>query len=132
MTRWPGLEEVDSAVRAWAAEKAARRAEVVRIGYIGSYARGDWGVGSDVDLLVLVSHSERPFSERASEWDTADLPVPADVWVYTVGEWRSMATEGCRFRRDAEAVAVWVFESAGCSRAGSAAATERKAESPRR
>jgi len=27
---------------------------LTRLGYIGSYARGDWGVGRDVDLLAEV------------------------------------------------------------------------------
>lgn len=43
MLRWPDRETVDRAVRRWAEEVARRKPEVVRIGYFGSYARGDWG-----------------------------------------------------------------------------------------
>jgi predicted nucleotidyltransferase len=37
---WPDAESVDLAARRWA-EHASQNPEVVRIGYFGSYARGD-------------------------------------------------------------------------------------------
>jgi hypothetical protein len=80
------------------------------MGYIGSYARGDWGVGSDLDVLILVEQSARSYSQRALAWDTAALPVPTDVWVYTRQEWITMATQGNRFYREAMQQAVWVYE----------------------
>lgn len=107
--KWPGVEEVDRAVCRWAQKVDRERPEVLRIGYIGSYARGDWGVGSDLDLLILVEWSERPFAERSSEWDTAELPVPADVWVYTRDEWQAMADRDSRFYREASREAIWVY-----------------------
>ena len=36
--KWPDAQEVDQAARRWAAVEGARRKEVLRIGYIGSYA----------------------------------------------------------------------------------------------
>ena len=107
--KWPGVEEVDQAVRRWAQKVGRARPEVLRIGYIGSYARGDWGVGSDLDLLILVKRSDQPFAERSSEWDTSELPVPADVWVYTRDEWEAIAARDSRFYREASRVAVWVY-----------------------
>ena len=58
---WPDRTIVDRAVRAWAAAAAARRGDVRRIGYFGSYARGDWGVGSDLDLVAIVDAAVEPF-----------------------------------------------------------------------
>lgn len=81
--RWPDARAVDEAVRWWAAEWAGRRKGVLRAGYFGYYARGDWRVGSDLDLLVVVDHSDLPFQRRPTEWDTTGLPVPADLPVYT-------------------------------------------------
>lgn len=58
----------------------------LQIGYFGSYARGDWGVSSDPDLVIILESSEQPFERRSAEWDTTELPAPADVLVYTKGE----------------------------------------------
>jgi uncharacterized protein len=108
--RWPDAQEVDGAVRRWAAALGQAHADVLRIGYMGSYVRGDWGVGSDVDLFVLVERSERPFGLRAAVWDSTALPVPADVWVYTVPEWEVMVAEGRRLAHEVRREAVWVYE----------------------
>ena len=96
--RWPDAQAVDLAVRRWAEELGRRRPEVLRIGYFGSYARGDWGVGSDLDIVIVVSHSDRPFVRRACGWDATGLPVPADVLVYTEEEWERFEPES-RFAR---------------------------------
>jgi hypothetical protein len=100
---------VDRAVRQWAAARAADRRDVVRIGYVGSYARGDWGPGSDVDLVVVVEDTDRRFEERGLEWDALELPVPADVLVYIRAEWDRLRREGARFVLEAESTGVWVW-----------------------
>lgn len=107
--KWPDRDSVDQAVRRWAAAVEHGRDDVLAIAYLGSYARGDWGVGSDLDLLVLITESELPFHRRAMEFDTRALPVPADVFVYTMEEWRVMQREGRRFCRTVEDEAVWVY-----------------------
>lgn len=107
--KWPDRETVDHAVRRWAAAVAQTRPDVLAVAHIGSYARGDRGVGSDVDFLVLVAASEQPFHQRALKFDTRALPVPADVFVYTAEEWRTMAREGRRFQRTVEEEGVWVY-----------------------
>jgi len=77
-------------VRRWAKQLGHSRPEVLRIGYFGSYARGDWGVGSDLDLIIIVAASDREFVQRAVGWDTTPLPVPADLLVYTQTEWQTL------------------------------------------
>ncbi len=104
--RWPNGKAVDDAVRHWAAEESQNRRGVLRIGYFGSYARGDWGVGSDLDLVVVVKRSTLAFERRAVEWDTTKLTVPADLLVYTNEEWQSLAG---RFRDTLEKETVWVY-----------------------
>jgi predicted nucleotidyltransferase len=79
------------------------------VGYFGSYARGDWGVGSDVDLLVLVEDSDEPFHRRTLGFDIRPLPVPADVLVYTMAEWDRMSLSG-GLPRTVAAQVVWVSE----------------------
>lgn len=122
--RWPDREAVDHAVRAWADEVAGSDPRVVRVGYFGSYARGDWGVGSDVDLVVILDRSDEPFSRRAAAYDPGRLPVPADLLVYTSAEWDRMAGEGGLPRTVGRDV-VWVFELAG-----SGSATARRGPVP--
>jgi len=98
---------VDRAVRRWAEQVTQHRKEVRRIGYFGSYARGDWGVGSDLDLIIIVERSELPFERRATAWDATDLPVPADVLVYTQAEWQSLSRQR-KFYQTLVREAVWV------------------------
>ena len=91
MLAWPDAKVVDEAARRWAEDLRRAEASVVAVGYFGSYARGDWGVGSDLDMVVIVEDSREPFERRAARWDATGLPVPADVLVYTSAEWRRMS-----------------------------------------
>lgn len=106
---WPDARTVDQAVRRWAGLVAHIRKDVRRIGYFGSYARGDWGVGSDLDVIVIVKDSNQPFERRAVEWDLTELPVPVDLLVYTEEEWRSLPRQG-RFYLTVMAEGIWVWE----------------------
>lgn len=109
--RWPKRAEVDAAVRSWATGQPELHPELLRLGYFGSYARGDWGVGSDVDLVAVVARSERPWLERGLDWNTLPLPVPADLLVYTQREWDDALVRGEPFVRTAAREAVWVYEA---------------------
>jgi predicted nucleotidyltransferase len=106
--RWVSREEALQAAKAWAERVAQERPEVLRVGCFGSAARGDWGVGSDLDLLVIVAHSDKPFLYRATDFDTTSLPVPADLLVYTQDEWAAMERSGRCGRLRAEV--RWLYE----------------------
>jgi len=97
------------AAKRWARKVAQERPEVLRIGCFGSYARGDYGVGSDVDLLIIVARSDKPFIYRATDFDTSDLPVPADVLVYTQDEWKKLQQSG-RFGERLKVETIWLYE----------------------
>lgn len=107
--RWPDKEAVERGVLAWAEDVTKRRGEILRIGYFGSYARGDFGFGSDLDLIIILERSDLPMAERAAEWDTTGLPVPADLLIYTRDEWLSMKERG-RFYDTVMREAVWVYQ----------------------
>jgi predicted nucleotidyltransferase len=109
VVRWPDATTVDRAIREWARGVAVARTDVRRIGYFGSYARGDWGVGSDLDVIIIVASARLPFERRGVEWDLTELPVPADVLVYTEGEW-SVGAGGARFHEVLRREGVWVLE----------------------
>ena len=85
--RWPDRETVDDAVRTWARSEAKKHPELLKLGYFGSYARGNWGVGSDIDLVAVVEQVPEPFERRSVNWDLSALPIAADIVVYTRDEW---------------------------------------------
>ena len=106
--KWPDAQMVSSALRRWAAEVIQQHPEILRIGYFGSYARGDWGVGSDLDLIIVVEDSSRHFIRRAAEWDVTELPVPTDCLVYTAAEWCSLSRPA-GFAQTVDKEIVWVY-----------------------
>ena len=59
--KWPSRDDVDAAIREWAQGAASVHPELRDVGYFGSYARDDWGVGSDIDEVAIVTHSSEPF-----------------------------------------------------------------------
>ena len=109
VVKWPDASVVDRAFRDWTRRACAARSDVRRVGYFGSYARGDWGVGSDLDVIILVTAARLPFERRAVEWDLAELPVPADVLVYTEEEWNRGAG-GARLHDAVAREGVWVLD----------------------
>jgi predicted nucleotidyltransferase len=108
--KWPDRDQVDHAVREWAARVEPNRRGVVALRYFGSYARGDWGVGSDLDLIMILDHTDQCFERRALSWDLTELPVPASLLVYTLPEWERLRQEGGRFVRTVERETLWVFK----------------------
>jgi predicted nucleotidyltransferase len=107
--KWPDQDTVLRSLEIWMAEATAKKSEVLRIGYFGSLARGDWGVGSDLDLIIIVAKSDEPFVRRGIAWDTSALPVPADVLIYTLSEWKTM-DPNTRFSRMLLEEVNWVYE----------------------
>ena len=105
--RWVSKEEVIKAFENWAKEICRNRKDVIKIGFFGSYARGDWGVGSDLDVIVILRKSNLPFWKRSVEFDTTNLPVPVDLLVYTLEEIEKMR-ESKFYKEVIEKEAVWV------------------------
>ena len=70
---WPDVASVRHAVGCWAELLVAKRRDILRVGYFGSYARGTAGVGSDLDLVAVVRHAEGAFPRSSSAWDLATL-----------------------------------------------------------
>ncbi len=106
---WPGRREVEAAVTAWAEELAGRWPRLAAVGFFGSYARGDWGVGSDIDLLLVLDSSAAPFGSRAVPRGGPTLPVPSDHLIYTQDELESLMRRGGRFADVMRRETLWVF-----------------------
>ena len=105
---WPRKQQVEEALRRWAQLESHKHSSLLKLGYFGSYARGDWGVGSDLDLVVVIEDSTEPFLRRALSWDLSTLPVPADLIVYTLSEWNELALQSSRFFHTLCRKTVWI------------------------
>ena len=67
----------------------------------GSFARGDYTPHSDIDLLIIVSQTERPYLERRDQFiDFFNVPFDVNPVVYTSGEIKKMRAEGSMFLRN--------------------------------
>lgn len=72
------LEEYVQAIR--------RRPEVLQVVLFGSLATGRYAPGSDVDLLLVLAASPKPFHERIPDYLPERFPVGVDVFPYTAEE----------------------------------------------
>ena len=68
----------------------AGQPDPLAVGVFGSYGRGTAGVGSDLDLLLILQRCDEPIWERLRRWDTSSLPLACDLLVYSLEEWRSL------------------------------------------
>lgn len=78
--RWPRRDEVFSALEALVSTLEVPG--LLAVGVFGSYARGDYGVGSDLDLLIVLNSSALPFKRHMALLLLKSLPVPAEALVY--------------------------------------------------
>jgi HEPN domain-containing protein len=104
--RWPGRAEVLQALAAW-----AQRLELpglATVGAFSSYARGEAGVGSDLDVLVIVEERALPFERRMAQLPLGELPVPAEALVYTREEWDRLGERSPRLAETLRRETVWV------------------------
>ena len=105
---WPTRDEVSRAVRMWAREQASHHEGLLGLGYFGSFARDDWGVGSDLDIVAVVATCDGPPERRTLSWDTRALPVPVDLIVYTRLEWQALAKRTDRYAQMLKREMVWL------------------------
>lgn len=107
--KWPDKQTVIKALKKWVKKEAEKRPELERLGYFGSYARGDWGVGSDLDLIAIVEAISLPFERRSIDWDLHNLPVPTDILVYTKDELKNFLKQERAFTKIIEKEVVWIY-----------------------
>ena len=101
--------QVEAALSDWVSIAIKAHPETLRLGYFGSYARDDWGVGSDLDLVAVVSQSQVPLEQRSLTWDLSQLPLPAELLIYTRPEWQRLQVEHDRFARTLIIETVFIY-----------------------
>lgn len=52
----------------------------------GSFERGTWAPGSDLDVLILLASSDRPVHERVAQLLPGAFPVDLDLFPFTSAE----------------------------------------------
>lgn len=94
LLRWPEPQQVLGQVKAWAEKVAVDHPGLEQVGVFGSYGRGDAGVGSDLDLLLIDAQARGPQHQRLLAWPLAELPLSCDALVLTPAEHRELLASG--------------------------------------
>ena len=84
---------VERAVVGWARGIGDRHPEVRRIIWFGSRVNGIPAPGSDVDVCLVLAHSEKPFRERVGDYLPVGFPVGLDLFPYTQAELERLRRE---------------------------------------
>jgi predicted nucleotidyltransferase len=108
--RWPTAAEVFAEAERWAVLQRRDHADLLAVGVFGSYGRGDAGVGSDLDLLLILEICSEPVWERLRRWDTRALPLACDLLVYSLEEWRTLPQWNPRFSQVLHQETRWLGE----------------------
>lgn len=67
-------------------DRLRERPEVLAVVLFGSFASGRAALGSDVDLLIILSEDQRRFLDRIPDYVSDAFPVALEVFPYTLGE----------------------------------------------
>ena len=95
--RFIDRNEILALARGTAQRIAAEHTEVKKILLFGSFARNDYGARSDIDLLLVLSRSDKTARERTAEYMDAEAGYPTDILAYTEEEIESELATGNPF-----------------------------------
>jgi predicted nucleotidyltransferase len=76
------LTALENLIQGW----AQKHPELEQVILFGSYAHGDYFPGSDVDVLLILEKSDRPFLKRIPQFLPTQFPVDIDIFPYTRDE----------------------------------------------
>lgn len=82
---WLNKELLEKRIKQAVKSLAQHRPEVERIILFGSYVEDKFTVFSDIDVLIVVNHSDKRFIERAQDFRDyfKDINIGLDLFVYT-------------------------------------------------
>ncbi|OHD69728.1 MAG: hypothetical protein A2W19_13475 [Spirochaetes bacterium RBG_16_49_21] len=109
--RWPDREAVLKKARLWAESAGRGNESVTGIYCYGSITGDRWGFGSDLDILIEVSASAKPFDRRSLEFTLPDCGVPVDMSVYTGSELARFRREGRRFINEFDRESIILYSA---------------------
>lgn len=82
---------IEQAVHALVARWVAAFPNVEEVIWFGSWIRGVWGPGSDVDLCVILTKDSRRIQDRIPDFLPRQFPVGLDLFPYTREELNCLA-----------------------------------------
>lgn len=111
--KWPNRHQVHTAMSQWVEQLDNTTPDnaastLLSAGYFGSYAQDNAGVGSDLDIVIIVTESHLPFNHRYNIWDFSTIPVPVEAQVYTVHEWQQLPARQPRFYKTLVEETCWI------------------------
>lgn len=83
-------EPVEEAVSSYVAQLRRDHPEIERVIWFGSWITGLPTPGSDVDICLVLSASDKAPRERISDFLPLGFPVGFDLLVYTVSEFERL------------------------------------------
>jgi len=93
-------ELITRAVHSFADELRRNYPEIICIVWFGSWLHGHPSPGSDVDLCLILSHTDLPPRDRASHYLPVGFPVGLDLLVYTTQEFDRLGRESPGMKRE--------------------------------
>lgn len=85
--------EIAHIVEQYVARLRREHPEIQRVIWFGSCVTGIPMPGSDVDLCLIISHTDKPRQERSVEYLPVGFPVGMGLFVYTEEEFTQLAQE---------------------------------------
>lgn len=82
--------------------------QVEKVGFFGSYATDTFGPASDVDLLIILRKSDKPFLDRIPDFIPDNLSVSCDCFPYTNEEIETMKEDRNPWIRHILKEVVWL------------------------
>ena len=86
-------DAVRRAVESYATQLRKEHPEIERIIWFGSWVNGLPGPGSDVDMCLILSSSDKPIRERLPDYLPIGFPVGIDLFPYTRSEFERLSRE---------------------------------------
>ena len=86
-------EEIDRSVDSYTGDLRAKHPEIERIYWFGSWVDGLPSPGSDVDMCIIISSSEKIMRDRIPEYLPVKFPLGIDLFVYTRDEFEQLAVD---------------------------------------
>lgn len=97
---------VRRSLEAWVTTVFENHAEVEEVVVFGSFADGRWAPGSDLDVFLTLSASDKPVADRVAELLPREFPVGIDLFPFTREE---IAARAGSSLLDAVARSSWRF-----------------------